>query len=126
MERFPKDVLVFLFSFLPFKDWFSILCTCKRFRDVGIENFDASYDNNKPLIRSCILNRKKCVKQLLRNKFVDPSADRNFVLKWATNHNHWDIFEQVLKDKRVDPSVDENFVLHRVCDSRALEQMMML
>ena len=49
---------------------------------------------------------------LLLNAGVDPSADDNWAIRYASENGHIAVVERLLMDPRVDPSADNN-----LCDS---------
>jgi Ankyrin repeats (3 copies) len=48
------------------------------------------------------------VKELLKDKRVDPSDDNNYAIRWASENGHLEVVKELLKDKRVDPSANNN------------------
>ena len=43
--------------------------------------------------------------------WVDPSADKNYAIRWASRNGHLAVVERLLKDPRVDPSTFSNEAL---------------
>ena len=44
------------------------------------------------------------VQELLKDKRVDPSANNNYAIRWASEKGHLEVVQELLKDNRVDPS----------------------
>lgn len=42
---------------------------------------------------------------------MDPSADDNCVIRWASRDAHWEVVKLLLQDSRVDPSADDNYAI---------------
>lgn len=94
METLPEDILGEIYKYLDRQYWLSILCTSKRWNKKGKEVFDPSFDNNLAIRRAwyailttvsyCSLNgRVEVVKNLLKDKRVDPRARNNESIRWA-------------------------------------------
>ncbi len=47
---------------------------------------------------------------MLRNTIVDPTADHNFVIKWASRIGHTNIVK-LLQGNRIDLSIDDNYAI---------------
>ena len=45
---------------------------------------------------------------LLADPRVDPSADDNYTIRWASNNGHDKVVSLLLADTRVDPSTRDN------------------
>jgi ankyrin repeat protein len=43
--------------------------------------------------------------------FVDPSADTNYAIRWASNNGYIAVVERLLADERVDPSALNNYAI---------------
>ena len=48
------------------------------------------------------------VKLLLTDKRVNPSANNNFAIRWASRNGHTKVVKLLLADERVDPSANDN------------------
>jgi hypothetical protein len=48
------------------------------------------------------------VERLLQDKRVDPSADDNKAIRWASDNGYLAVVERLLQDERVDPSANNN------------------
>jgi ankyrin repeat protein len=72
---------------------------------------------NTPLIRAMIGHHIQCVKLLLDDERVDPSADDNFLLRELASIGEVDLIGIVLKDSRV--RVEEHLIsaAYRACSS---------
>ena len=44
------------------------------------------------------------VRELLKDSRVDPSADNNYAIRWASRYGHSGVVRELLRDRRVDPS----------------------
>jgi hypothetical protein len=51
------------------------------------------------------------VKLLLSDKRVDPSADDNYTIRYASEKGYYKIVELLLSDERVDPSAEYNYAV---------------
>jgi len=51
------------------------------------------------------LGHVELVELLLRDERVDPSADSQGAVRWASEYGHLAVVERLLRDARVDPSV---------------------
>ena len=51
------------------------------------------------------------VQELLKDNRVDPSANNNDAIQWASGNGHLEVVEELLKDNRVDPSANDNYAI---------------
>jgi hypothetical protein len=51
------------------------------------------------------------VDRLLRDERVDPSADDNCAIGWASSNGHIAVVERLLQDRRIDPSATDNYAV---------------
>jgi hypothetical protein len=51
------------------------------------------------------------VERLLQDEHIDPSADDNYAVRWATVRGHLAVVERLLQDERVDPSTNDNYAV---------------
>ena len=65
-------------------------------------------EKNEAAIVKAILQGREAVMTLLSEKKVDPSADNNRLIKWASAHGFDDVVRLLLEDKRVDPAVNDD------------------
>lgn len=67
-----------------------------------------SEDYNKIFMLLCAYNFDGLVKLLLRDPRVDPSANNNAAIKYASNNGNYHIVRTLIQDPRVDPSDNNN------------------
>jgi hypothetical protein len=53
----------------------------------------------------------KVVELLLKDPRVDPTAERNYAVRWASARGHDKVVKLLLADSRVDPTVLDNFAV---------------
>ena len=56
-------------------------------------------------------DKTEVVKLLLQDKRVDPSAEDNYAIRWASANGYTDIVKLLLEDERVDPSAGDNYAI---------------
>lgn len=140
MDSLPRDVIRHIFSFIEFRgsDWLNVLLTCKNWLSEGKVVFDPSIRNNYAILWATENGMVNVVKELLKDKRVDPSVHLNHPLQVthlifasecysfkckhktqlivistqiAIKRGHIDVVHELIRDPRVDPSVDENFAI---------------
>jgi hypothetical protein len=67
IESLPNEILFLIFSYIPYKNanWLSMICTCKRFYDIGLQVFDPSVNKNYAIIWASSNGKLELVKRLL-------------------------------------------------------------
>ena len=83
-------------------------------------------DVNKLFMNSAKKGHVGVVKLLLKDPRVDPGADNNYAIKWASRNGHVEIVKLLLKDPRVDPSVDDNYAIKWAADNGHVELVELL
>ena len=66
------------------------------------------------------------VKLLLANDKVDPGADSNYAIKWASNYGHLEVVKLLLANDKVDPSADNNSAILSAYQKGHLEVVKLL
>src|SRR5690606_3580122 len=51
------------------------------------------------------------VRELLKDKRVDPTAVYNYAIRFASSNGNLEVVQELLKDKRVDPSAQNNHAI---------------
>lgn len=99
-----RDVLAHIFSFIPFDNgnWFNVMCTCILWNTVGRKTFDPS--KTDALKFSINTNNLLCLKVLLQDQRIDPSAHDHYAIRIACQYGHLEQVRELLK--YVDPSID--------------------
>jgi hypothetical protein len=111
LPELPEDVLKIIFAYLPFRDWFNVMITCKKYNRLGRQIFDPSYKNNWPIIQASLLGYTTCVRYLLTDPRVDPTAQCNVAVRAACENGHMDVVKVLILDGRVDPAINNNCVI---------------
>ena len=60
-------------------------------------------------LQACEIGKIDIVKSLLPH--IDPSADDNYAIRFASSNGHLEVVKILLADPRVDPSADDNFAI---------------
>ena len=58
-----------------------------------------------------IVEHFEIVKMIISNESVDPSAEDNFALVWASEKGYYEIVKLLISDERDDPSSDDNYAI---------------
>ena len=66
--------------------------------------------NDNNAIRWASKGHSGVVKELLKES-VDPSANHDYAIRYASNYRHLKVVEELLKDNRVDPSANDNYAI---------------
>jgi len=116
IENFPIEVLRYIFSFIDWKKngWFNVLCTCKRFQEIGKEVFNPSL-NESQIIDWTKITKPEAVKRLLSDHRYDPTTKNQQAIRVTAAHGHWEVVRELLKDERVDPSASDNLPIQTAC-----------
>src|SRR5690606_10551879 len=105
----PREILILIFSFIPFgKDWKSVKLVCKKWFELSWRAFDHSVKHSLAIRYASESGHLEIVRELLKDKRVDPSADNNYAIRCATLKGCLEIVQELLKDSRVDPSAEGN------------------
>jgi hypothetical protein len=72
MEILPREMIEWIFSFIPRKggDWFRVKLTCKRFQEISVKVFDPSENNNVLLFGLCIKGDVEKIVSLLKDEDI--------------------------------------------------------
>ena len=112
MQQVPQEILLFhIFSQLSRSEWFSVLSTCKLWRTLGRLYFDASRERNKAIRWACKEGKTECVRSLLKDKRVDPSAANNEPIRSACQYGHLEIVKILMRHKKVDPTAHNGWAI---------------
>ena len=81
---------------------------------VGLEiilasNIEGNYENALSL--AALNGHNEVVKLLLQDPRVDPSADNNYAIRFASGICHVDVIKLLLQDPRVDPRAYNNYAI---------------
>jgi ankyrin repeat protein len=71
------------------------------------QNFIEPKKINNQFIKACKTGNLEMVNACLASG-VDPSANDNSAIRWASFNGHISVVDRLLQDKRVDPSVNDN------------------
>ena len=116
----PNDICLEIFNFVlsPFGDWKSNWINISAVSKQWNTNSWTALHTLIPINRkSDIFNREYYrhfepfffdPQMLLHDKQVDPSADDNIAIRWASRYGEIEIVKLLLQDKRVDPSAHKN------------------
>ena len=66
---------------------------------------------NKKLEKCIEFNKIIELKDLLKNKKIDPSVQGNWAIRVASLHGYNEIIEMLMEDERVDPTVYDNYAI---------------
>jgi len=66
------------------------------------------------------------VKVLLADPTVNPAADDNYAIRWASSNGYLDVVKILLNDPRVDPSACNNFALRMASSNGYLDVVKIL
>jgi ankyrin repeat protein len=66
------------------------------------------------------------VQLLLSDLRVDPSAENDYAIKWASNNGHLEVVQLLLSDPRVDPSTNDNAAIRWASGNGHLEVVQLL
>jgi hypothetical protein len=96
-----EDILHNVLLYLPFRDWFNVLISCKQLNRIGRIAFDPSHFFNYPIECASQSGKLSIVTHLLKDPRVDPSDNDNYSLRWAVKNGHSLVVVKLLKDERV-------------------------
>ena len=110
------------------KHLFSLLLTCKRFNKITwIYLIDFLEINlNQLFTNICREGNLDSVKLLIQDHRVDPSAQDNYSIIYASNNGHLEVVKLLLQDSRVDPSAQDNYSIIRASENGYLEVVKLL
>jgi len=110
MEDLPDEILVHIFSFLPFEfgNWFHVMLVSKRWLRGGRSAFDFSRNNNEALQWACFHSKILALEILLTHPRVDPSFQENEPIRSACMNGKLEVVEKLLQHPKVDPSDGHN------------------
>ena len=66
---------------------------------------------------ACANGHTGVVKLLVEESRVDPTANNNYAIGWASEQGHTGVVQILLENKRVDPSANENYAIIRATEN---------
>lgn len=121
----PPEVMAYVFSFLPRRDWMAVMLTSRLWKQVGervllpdVEDLQWACDYGKP----------DAVRRILANKKLDIAGELNVatLLNDIIQNNFVEVMWELLKDDRIDPSLRDNATIGDACASGRLEMVKLL
>jgi len=100
-QTLPQEIIDQIFSKLDKLDWKNVLCTCKKWKSIGMRTFDPSQNNCRAFRICCEKGKIECVKALLRDPRVNPSVLENAALLKACENGQMEVIKVLFEDKRV-------------------------
>ena len=108
MEPLCQDVWMIILSMAPHTSW----SYCRRVSKLVLALcVSAQVPTHQDLIWSIQHNKIECLKLLIQDPRVDPSANDNFAIRNASAHGHTECVKLLLQDSRVDPSARDNYAI---------------
>ena len=59
--------------------------------------------------------------RLLQDRRVDPSADEQYAIRWASGNGHLPVVERLFQDPRVDPSAEKQSAIRSASQNGHVE-----
>ena len=104
VEQLPSPILELLLSFVASgskQDRLHTMLVQKNWLRLARRTFYPT----KTLGYASEYGRLEIVRELLKDKRVDPSTWNNHAIRYASSNGHLEIVRELLKDSRVDPSI---------------------
>ena len=78
MEKPPRDLLQYVFSFVPLekKNWLHVKCVCKTWLEISEAVFSPAMQHNLAIRWASRIGKLELVKKLLNDPRVDPAAGK--------------------------------------------------
>ncbi len=81
---------------------------------------------NNEFIEAASIGDVQKVKLLLINPEVNPAADNNYAIRWASQNGHLEVVKILLNDKRVDPAAINNWAIQMASINGHIEVVRLL
>jgi ankyrin repeat protein len=126
-------LLVFLVDDCAFIDeCFLLVCSMgnftmvSRFMDEKRNKIHLTHQNYLAFRTACKKGHVEIVKLLLKEPDIDPSADYNYAIKWASSNNHVQVLRLLLNDGRANPGANMQLAIRLACKYSHIESVALL
>jgi len=104
----------------------AVFFTAKSFKVVDKIEYKETMSNDDLFKKHLKHNKIAIIKNMINKDMVDPSADENFAIRYASDNGHHEVVEFLLQDERVDPSAENNYAIRRASENGHLEIVKLL